>query len=294
MPITGTKSATDKAASSNAAGNRSTFRPPWVKEGPKPIPMPTESAPWTKRNTTAAAAPKPAAANGIQKEAKLQSKEIKVPIVTTRKTSIPEPVIPKPKPVKVIAPEDNYETSSSEYEEVTDSEEEVSEEEVTETDSEEEAVAKDEPKFQVKLKPVEKPPAPKVEKSPSTDKAGKFVRPVLKKVPKIDEVPKEKDPPPTIPEKKVLRSVAKPEGFKEPPVVEQKDFKRPPTVEAKTFVRPPLKKVDSTKKSKCFVRFFFFLSSSPSSLLYSYLHTYFHWVTRRIDTCSIAFGLVYA
>lgn len=258
MPITGTKGANDKAASSNTAGNRSTFRPPWVKEGPKPIPMPTESAPWTKRNSTAAAPPKPAAANGVQKEVKLQSKEIKVPVVTTRKTSIPEPVIPKPKPVKVIAPEDNYETSSSEYEEVTDSEEEGSEEEVTETESEDEAVvAQDEPKFQVKLKPVEKPPPPKVEKSPSTDKAGKFVRPVLKKVPKIDEVPKEKPPPPTIPEKKVLRTVAKPDGFKEPPLIEQKDFVRPPTVETKTFVRPPLKKVDSTKKSKCSVLFLF-------------------------------------
>lgn len=252
MPITGTKSASDKAASSNAAGNRTTFRPPWVKEGPKPIPMPTESAPWTKRNSTAgaAAAPKPAAANGVLKEVKLQSKEIKVPIVTTRKTSIPAPAIPNLKPVKVTAPEDNYETSSSEYEEVTDSEED--EEEVTETDSDAEE-AKDEPKFQVKLKPVEKPPPPpKVEKSPSTDKAGKFVRPVLKKVPKIDEVPKTKDPPPTIPEKKVLRTVAKPDGFKEPPLVEQKDFVRPPTVESKTFVRPPLKKVDSIKKSKCF------------------------------------------
>lgn len=251
MPITGTKGAADKAAGSNAAGGRATFRPPWVKEGPKPIPMPTESAPWTKRNSTAGAtAPKPAAANGIQKEVKLQSREIKVPVVTTRKTSIPEPVIPKPKPVKVTVPEDNYETSSSEYEEVTDSEEEGSEEEVTATDSDED-VAKDEPKFQVKLKPVEKPPAPKVEKSPSTDKAGKFVRPVLKKVPKIDEVPKAVVPPPTIPEKKVLRTVVKPDGFKEPPLIEQKDFVRPPTVEAKTFVRPPLKKVDSIKKSKC-------------------------------------------
>lgn len=251
MPITGTKGASDKAASSNAAGNRTTFRPPWVKEGPKPIPMPTESAPWTKRNSTAGVAPKPAAANGVQKEVKLQSKEIKVPIVTTRKTSIPEPLIPKPKPVKVIAPEDNYDTSSSEYEEVTDSEEEVSEEEVTETDSDEEE-AKDEPKFQVKLKPVEKPPPqPKVEKSPSTDKAGKFVRPVLKKVPKIDEVPKAQAPPPTIPEKKVLRTVAKPDGFKEPPLIEQKDVVRSPTVtEVKKFVRPPLKKVDSIKKSK--------------------------------------------
>lgn len=235
MPISGSKIGSDKAAS---AAGRSTFRPPWVKEGPKPIPMPTAEAPWTKRNSTiAAAAPK--TANGTQKDVKLQSREIKVPVITQRKNVIPEPVVkPKPKEIKVIAPEDNYNTSSSEYEEVTDSEAEGSEEEVTESESEEEK-KEEEPKLpiQVKLKPVEKP-APKIEKSPSTDKAGKFVRPVLKKVPKIDEVTKPKEtPPPTIPEKKVLRSVEKPAGFKEPPVVEQKDV-----------LRPPLKKVDSVTK----------------------------------------------
>lgn len=31
--------------SNNNPGQRTTFRPPWVKEGPNPLPMPT--APWT-------------------------------------------------------------------------------------------------------------------------------------------------------------------------------------------------------------------------------------------------------
>lgn len=35
--------------STNAAG-RTTFRPPWVREGPNPLPVPT--APWTLKNTS--------------------------------------------------------------------------------------------------------------------------------------------------------------------------------------------------------------------------------------------------
>ncbi|XP_031626777.1 paramyosin isoform X4 [Contarinia nasturtii] len=189
MPITGTKtsvaSKTPSAASktptaaskaSSPAGKTSTVsskldgavpktnattRAPWLKDAGKTTS--TTQAPWSKRNLTTT----PADSNGTQKEVKLQSREIKVPVVTQRKPSIPEPLVkPKPKEVKVTVPEDNYETSSSEYEEVTDSEEEEEETEESGSSSEEED---DENKhklpIQVKLKPVEKPA--EVKKSPS-------------------------------------------------------------------------------------------------------------------------------
>ncbi|XP_055322905.1 bromo and FHA domain-containing protein DDB_G0267958 isoform X4 [Sitodiplosis mosellana] len=176
MPITGTKtsvasktpstaSKTSTAATDAAPKTNVASRAPWLKDAGKTTS--TTQAPWSKRNATAADS------NGTQKEVKLQSREVKVPVVTQRKTSIPtEPLVkPKPKDIKVTVPEDNYETSSSEYEEVTDSEEEEEEtEEETESSSEEDD---DENKhkmpIQVKLKPVEKPA--EVKKSPSVDRA---------------------------------------------------------------------------------------------------------------------------
>lgn len=41
-------SGNDEASGSNPAA-RTTFRPPWVKDGPNPLPVPT--APWTLKNT---------------------------------------------------------------------------------------------------------------------------------------------------------------------------------------------------------------------------------------------------
>ncbi|XP_031626776.1 titin isoform X3 [Contarinia nasturtii] len=259
MPITGTKtsvaSKTPSAASktptaaskaSSPAGKTSTVsskldgavpktnattRAPWLKDAGKTTS--TTQAPWSKRNLTTT----PADSNGTQKEVKLQSREIKVPVVTQRKPSIPEPLVkPKPKEVKVTVPEDNYETSSSEYEEVTDSEEEEEETEESGSSSEEED---DENKhklpIQVKLKPVEKPA--EVKKSPS----GKFAKPAwakpaLKKVPTLDKLNKPKPPPPTIPESKVLRHVEKPILPEEKP---EKTFE---------FQRPQLRKQDSLTK----------------------------------------------
>lgn len=43
-----------KESSSNPQ-QRTTFRPPWVKDGPSPLPMP--SAPWTPRAREGAAGP---------------------------------------------------------------------------------------------------------------------------------------------------------------------------------------------------------------------------------------------
>ncbi|XP_055322723.1 bromo and FHA domain-containing protein DDB_G0267958 isoform X2 [Sitodiplosis mosellana] len=241
MPITGTKtsvasktpstaSKTSTAATDAAPKTNVASRAPWLKDAGKTTS--TTQAPWSKRNATAADS------NGTQKEVKLQSREVKVPVVTQRKTSIPtEPLVkPKPKDIKVTVPEDNYETSSSEYEEVTDSEEEEEEtEEETESSSEEDD---DENKhkmpIQVKLKPVEKPA--EVKKSPSVDRAGKFVKPALKKVPTLDKLNKPKPPPPTIPEAKPLRHVEKPILPEELP---EKTFE---------FQRPQLKKADSITK----------------------------------------------
>lgn len=248
MPITGTKATTaaSKAPSTAATtagkttGNVAS-RAPWLKDAGKT--SSTTTAPWSKRNTTTT--PTPAdKSNGTQKEVKLQSREIKVPVVTQRKPSIPvDPLVkPKPKEVKVTVPEDEYETSSSEYEEVTDSEEEEEEGEVTETESESSAEeGEDDEKFkmpiQVKLKPVEKPA--EVKKSPSVaDRAGKFVKPALKKVPTLDKLNKPKPPPQTIPETKPLRRVEKPILPEEKP---EKTFE---------FQRPQLKKSDSITKKR--------------------------------------------
>lgn len=253
MPISGIRStAASKTPSSAAsktttpagkttttsASNATAPRAPWLKDSGKTTA--TTQAPWSKRNATTTATT-PAKAddknNGTQKEVKLQSREIKVPITTVRKTSIPaEPVVkPKPKDVKVTVPEDEYETSSEEEEEETESEEEV-----TETESEEE-VDDDDNKhkmpIQVKLKPVDKPA--EVKKSPSVDRAGKFVKPTLKKVPTLDKLNKQPKPPPTIPESKPLRHVEKPLL---PDEKDEKNFE---------FQRPPLRKADSiTKKRK--------------------------------------------
>lgn len=247
MPITGTKTGVASKAPTTASKTSTvsskldgavpktnvTTRAPWLKDTGKTTS--TNQAPWSKRNTTTLAD-----SNGVQKEVKLQSREIKVPVSTQRKTSSPvEPSVkPKSKEVKVTVPEDKYETSSSEYEEVTDSEAEETE---TESESSAEEEEDDENKhkmpIQVKLKPVEK--AAEVKKSPSVDRSGKFVKPMLKKVPTLDKLNKPKPPPPTIPETKPLRHVEKPLLPEEKP---EPNFE---------FKRPQLRKADSiTKKRK--------------------------------------------
>lgn len=232
------KTTTPAGKTTAAPASNATSRAPWLKESGKTTA--TTQAPWSKRNATtttpAAAAKADDKSNGTQKEVKLQSREIKVPVTTLRKTSIPttEPLVkPKPKDVKVTVPEDKYETSSSEYEEVTDSEEEETEE--TESEEESDDENKHKMPIQVKLKPVEKPH--EVKKSPSVDRAGKFVKPALKKVPTLDRIIKPK-PPPTIPEAVPLRHVEKPLL---PDEKDEKNFE---------FQRPPLRKADSITKKR--------------------------------------------
>lgn len=206
----------------------------WLKDAGKS--EATTKAPWSKRNATTTAASKDTdnSKNGLQKEVKLQSREIKVPVVIQRKTSAVEPIV-KPKLKETKQPSSE---SSSEYEEVTDSEEEETEEE-TESESEIEVEksdddAKHKMPITVKLKPVERPA--EVKKSPSVDRAGKFVKPALKKVPTLDKLNKPKPPPATIPEQSVLRPVPKPVE-----IPEKKD-------DDSKFVRPPLRKTDSISK----------------------------------------------
>lgn len=154
MPITNVNSSADKGP---GGGGRTTFRPPWVKgEGPQPVPMPTQ--PWSKRNSLTTETPKE---NGqtSQKEVKLQSREVKVPITTTTKKT---PTTPLKK--------------------------------------------KEEKKEEEEKKPT----------ATTADKAGgKFARPVLKKVAKVDESTKP-------PAKGTTASAdKKPIGKSKAPVVEE-------------------------------------------------------------------------
>lgn len=87
MPITNVNSSADKGTTGSG---RTTFRPPWVKgDGPQPVPMPT--SPWSKRNSLTTDASKE---NGqaSQKDAKLQSREVKVPVTTTAKKTPATPL----------------------------------------------------------------------------------------------------------------------------------------------------------------------------------------------------------
>lgn len=160
----------------------------------------------------------------------MQSREIKVPVATQRKTSTNEP-LNKPKAKEVKPPP---EPSSSEYETDSDDEEESGSESEESIDDE----LKNKLPIAVKLKPVER--LSKVEKSPSgIDRAGKFIKPALKKVPTLDKLNKQKPPSTSIiPEQTSLRPVPKPIE-----IPEKND-------EEKTFVRPPLRKVDSTTKRR--------------------------------------------
>lgn len=121
MPITNVNSGADKGT------GRTTFRPPWVKGGDTTQPP----VPWSKRNLVT---PDTEKENGqsSQKDVKLQSREVKVPVTTTTTKKTPATALKK-----------------------------------KETEEE------------------EKKPTGAVAES-----AGKFVRPVLKKVAKVEEASK--------------------------------------------------------------------------------------------------------
>lgn len=240
MPISGLRPTPTKTAATTPA--RTVTRPSWIKDGPtktetttatskSPSPSPAKSPTPVNRKfglkampTTDAKPPTaktPAAKTSVASNGTKDTKTVPNRTTTFGSKKVPEPVTKKP----VVVEEDD---DSSEYEYVTDSE-------ATESGSEDEIEEKFKLPIEVKLKPVEKPP-PKIQKSPSQERAGKFIKPTLKKVPKIDEEIKEKEPPKNeLPEKAVLRKVEVP-LMKEPKENENK------------FVRPPLKRVDSTTK----------------------------------------------
>lgn len=131
MPITNVNSSADKGP---GGGGRTTFRPPWVKggDGPQPVPMPT--TPWSKRNSLTTDAAKENGQTSL-KDVKLQSREVKVPVTTTTK--------------KTLTPLKKKDEKKEEEDE-------------------------------------EKKPTG----SSAAEKSGKFVRPALKKVAKVEEATK--------------------------------------------------------------------------------------------------------
>lgn len=183
MPANGPEKTT------NSSG-RTTFRPPWVKEGPQPVPMPTP--PWTKSKLTPAsqdagatsAAPSKAPStttmriNGMMpnqpvREVKLQSREIKVPIMTERKRPLQEPLKPREKPVVVEVEEEKPKVAKPQERPVT----VVKKKEVKE---EEKEVPVKSPMKALKKVP---PPVEKPKEEP------KVIKPTLKKVVKDEEKP---------------------------------------------------------------------------------------------------------
>lgn len=223
MPLNGSTTGGDK----NAAG-RTTFRPPWVKEGSAASTPATgtKTAPWRKTGDTSDAGK--SKENGAVKEVKLQSREIKVPVMTERKKSVPEPIkqldrlqkpqkeepkiikdtkpqIEMPKLRKVVREEKKITASDDE-----DDESKIIKPQLRKVIKETKKVSIDEPDGEQKLvKPqlrkVLKDRKESVEIEP-TERAGKFAKPVLKKVPKVDEA----KPPPEPEEKKLALPALKP------------------------------------------------------------------------------------
>lgn len=238
MPVNG---ATSKGSS---GPSRTTFRPPWVKDAdgdkaPSPSRLKSAEKGDGVKKTAAAADPKE---NGQPKQmsVKLQSREVKVPVMT--ETRRPSQQLLKPKK-KEPEPEPESETESeeeSEEESSSDSEPKkpppkvvkkpVELKKVEETkpvkrreneklprkDSTTDATEKPRNKFmgEVKLKPVLKK-TPNIDELPERPKSMLLETPVLKKVvkPDPDELPEK--PRNVLPEQPVLKKVVK----KEAPIV---------------------------------------------------------------------------
>lgn len=177
MPITNVSN-TSAGEKGPGGGGRTTFRPPWVKDGgPPAIPMP--KAPWSKRQSlTPVDPPQPTKDNGqtAPKEVKLQSKEVKVPIMTAIKKT------------PAAQMQSNSSSKTKELEKKTTP--------VEKPDSSEEVKTTLKKFIKPKETDIEKPKVddkkldtdkPKV--AGAIEKPGKFVRPVLKKVAKVEVAP---------------------------------------------------------------------------------------------------------
>ena len=154
----------------------------------------------------------PSPSNPIQKDAKLQSREVKVPVMTERRPSQIQtplkPVLKKTTPAKV--------ESSSEEEETDDEEEEYTEEEVEEEEEEEEEMDDEMAEMERLLEEARKEAAKtardermkkELAEKAKADKLMVKLKPVLKKTPTIEELPKDK--PKSFLETPKLRKVVK-------------------------------------------------------------------------------------
>lgn len=176
MPINNvTNSGAEKGP---GGGGRTTFRPPWVKDGPQPIPMP--KAPWSKRQTTTSdvADAKAESSEPVVpqlKSVKLQSKEVKVPVVSTLKKTAAPPLSATVKP-KV---NEDTEGVKNGLQNLLRKSETINEDDGKSTNksSIDERMA------------AKKAAAAEASPPGSVDKPGKFVRPVLKKVAKVETAP---------------------------------------------------------------------------------------------------------
>lgn len=199
MPITNVPNSAG-AEKAPGGGGRSTFRPPWVKDGPQPIPMP--KAPWSKRQSlttpaadaaetkadTASAAPQ-------LKSVKLQSKEVKVPVVAALKKTTASPLTTtKPK-----ASEDT-EVVKNGLQNLLRKTESINEDD------------KKSPRGSIDSRMAAKKASEETVAPGTVEKPGKFVRPVLKKVARVEAAPA---PPKAAPPKPVVVAPIKKEESEE-------------------------------------------------------------------------------
>lgn len=151
----------------------------------------------------------PSPSNPVQKDAKLQSREVKVPVMTERRQSQPHAPL---KPVLKKTPLKKVESSSSEEEETDEEEEEYTDEEVEEEEEMDEEMAEMERLLEEARKEASKKARDDRMKKELAEKAKAEkmmvkLKPVLKKTPTIEEMPKEK--PKSFLETPKLRKVVK-------------------------------------------------------------------------------------
>lgn len=263
MPISRVTGNVQKSTpSSSSGGERTTFRPPWVKADPKEgltKVNATTSSPATpaSSSTTTTKKPTPSWMKNAgpstkkepappQKEVKLQSREIKVPVMTEKPKPV-QPVLKKPVPKKEPTPPSS--TSEEEEEEEETEEEESEEEEDSEDDEINELIQKmKEEKEKIRPVGVRKDKSQSAFDEDGVQKKFKFDKPVLKKVTRnFDPPPKKEDDKPQI--TAVLRKTPKYEEK-----VTKKDEEKP------EFKNKVLKKVEPIKRQSSIKNGEFFLS----------------------------------
>ncbi|KAK3919034.1 Dynein heavy chain-like protein [Frankliniella fusca] len=113
MPVnnpggSGGGSGQQQAGGGGQPAGRTTFRPPWVKQGPQPIPMP--AAPWTPNRRPSNTAPEAAAGVKAPEPAPVR-KQSKITIIPSHPTNQAPPPLPAPAPA---APRENGQSVTAE------------------------------------------------------------------------------------------------------------------------------------------------------------------------------------